>query len=80
MLTPRERQLLDRLAAEGKPTKLDADELKTARELVTLDLVFIARDAVDAEPIYAVITPKGRHALQKLAEPSKKKPPLGFLG
>ena len=79
MLTPRENQLLEKLADEGKPTKLVADEIRIARELVTLDLVFIARDAVDAEPIYAVITPKGRHVLQQVAEPTKKKPPLGFL-
>jgi hypothetical protein len=41
-------------------------------------LVFIARDAGDL-PIYAVVTPKGRKALAQLAEPPKKKPPLGFL-
>ena len=81
MLTPGERQLLERLADEGKPTKLEPDEVQTARELVSVDLAFISRDAVGGtDQIYAVITPKGRHALQKLAEPTKKKPPLGFLG
>ncbi len=63
MLTPRETQLLEKLAAEGKPTQLLADEVKTARELASIELVFIARDAGDAKPIYAVITPKGRKAL-----------------
>jgi hypothetical protein len=80
MLTPRERQLLERLADEGKPTKLEPDEVQTARELASVDLAFISRDTVGTDQIYAVVTPKGRHALQKLTEPSKKKPPLGFLG
>jgi hypothetical protein len=79
MLMPRERQLLERLASEGKPTPLVADEIKTARELASVDLVFIAREAAEPEPIYAVITPKGGHALRQLADPPKKKPPLGFL-
>jgi hypothetical protein len=45
MLTPRELQLLERLAAEGKPTKLLPDEVAMARELATVELVFIARGA-----------------------------------
>ena len=78
MLTPRELQLLDKLALQGKPTKLAPDEVATARELATVDLVFIARGVDDAQP-FAVITPKGRHAIQKNVEPPKRKPPLGFL-
>jgi ABC-type histidine transport system ATPase subunit len=80
MLTPRENQLLEKLADEGKPTKLVADEIKIARELASIDLVFIARDAEETEPIYAVTTPKGRKAPSQLADLTKKKPPLGFLG
>jgi len=78
MLTPRERRLLEKLAAEGKPTELVAEEIKIARELVSVDLVCIARDTEAAKSVYAVITPKGRHALQKMSDPPKKKP-LGFL-
>ncbi len=78
MLTPRELQLLEKLAAEGKPTRLLPNEVATARELATVDLVFIARGADDTQP-FAVITPKGRNALHKGPEPPKKKPPLGFL-
>ena len=78
MLTPRERQLLEKLADEGKLTKLVTDEITIARELASVDLVFIARGA-DAASIFAVITPKGRHALQQLAVTPKKPPPFGFL-
>jgi hypothetical protein len=80
MLTPRERQLLEKLADAGKLTKLEPDEVQTARELASVDLAFISRDAGGTDQIYAVVTPKGRHALQHIAEPPKKKPPLGFLG
>jgi hypothetical protein len=59
MLTPRERQLLERLADEGKPTKLEPDEVQTARELASVDLAFISRDTVGTDQIYAVVTPKG---------------------
>ena len=79
MLSPRETQLLEKLAAEGKPTQLLAEEVKTARELASIDLVFIARAADDVKSITAAITPKGRKALAQLAEPPQKKPPLGFL-
>ena len=64
---------------QSKPTRLLTDEIKVARELASIDLVFIARDAGDAELIYAVITPKGRKALTKPLEPPKKKPTFGFL-
>jgi hypothetical protein len=75
-LAERERQLLERLAAEGKQTRLALGEIETAKLLEMSGLVFIARDTA-----YAVITPKGRHALAgpaPQAEP-KRKPPLGFL-
>jgi hypothetical protein len=77
-LTKRERKLLERLAAEGKPTRLTTDDLEVAKSLETDGLLFIVRD------VNAVITPKGRHALVG-DEPPKKpdqkppKPPFGFL-
>jgi hypothetical protein len=77
MLTFRERQLLEKLAAEGKPTKPEAEEIKTGRELAlwTSSSSLVTRWMPSA--IYAVITPKGRQALQQCAEPAKRKRPLG---
>jgi len=79
MLAPREQLLLERLAIEGKATKLLPDEIATARELELRQLLFIAQDTQNAEGVYAVVTPKGRKALAELGQPTKKKPPLGFL-
>ncbi len=73
-LTDRERQLLERLAAEGKQTRLALAEIETAKLLEMAGLVFVVRYT-------AVITPKGRHALAG-PEPqpeTKRKPPFGFL-
>ena len=75
-LTDSERQLLERLAGEGKATRLTLGELQVAKSLEADGLVFMIRNTLDA-----IITPKGRHALvanEPPKPPSKK--PLGFLG
>jgi hypothetical protein len=69
-----QRQLLQRLASEGKATTLSADELQIAKSLETDGLLFIIRDTADA-----IITPKGRHKLAGIeidGMPGKK--PFGF--
>ena len=76
LLTNNERQLLEKLAEAGKPTDLHAENLTLGKTLEQRGLAFFVRDTA-----FAVITPKGRHAL--LGEPSPKpgkKPPMGFLG
>jgi len=76
VLTESERQLLERLAAEGKRTRLTLGELEVAKSLEADGLVFMVRDTLDA-----VITAKGRHVLydpERAPKPSKK--PFGFLG
>jgi len=76
-LEDRERQLLERLAAEGKATKLYVEDPAVAKELVSAGLLFLVGEI---EP-YAVITPKGRRLLAELARkpPKPPKPPVGFL-
>ena len=70
-----ERQLLERLAAEGKPTRLTAEELQTAKSLETAGLLFQIKNTADA-----IITPKGRNLLaSKGFEARSAKKPLGFL-
>jgi hypothetical protein len=75
-LEDHERQLLERLAAEGKATKLYVQELPVAKDLVGAGLLFLVGDV---EP-YAVITPKGRRLLAILEgkPPKPPKPPIGF--
>jgi hypothetical protein len=74
-VTDQERQLLERLAAEGKPTRLVEEELQVAKSLEADGLVFLIRNTLDA-----VITPKGRHLLAGPARPPKPgKKPFGFL-
>jgi len=74
-VNPRERQLLEMLAAEGKPTRLRDEDLLIAKALEEVGLVFVIRGTPDA-----VITPKGRRILAELAQkPKPAKPPLGFL-
>jgi hypothetical protein len=53
-----ERQLLQRLASEGKATALSPDEYLVAMLLEANGLVLIIRNTTDA-----IITPKGRHKL-----------------
>ena len=74
-LTDSERTLLDRLAAEGKRTRLAAEETLTAKSLESDGLLFMIRNTLDA-----IITPKGRHALAGIeigARPGTTKP-FGF--
>ena len=75
-VTDTERTLLDRLAAEGKPTRLTLGELQLAKSLEADGLLFMIRDTLDA-----IITPKGRRLLAELARkpPKPPKPPVGFL-
>ena len=74
-LTDSERQLLERLAGEGKATRLTLGELQVAKSLEADGLLFMIGNTLDA-----IIMPKGRHTLAGL-EQSKKpgKPPFGFL-
>lgn len=57
-MTDAERQLLERLADEGKATRLTEAELRTAASLETDGFLFMIRNTFDA-----IITPKGRHLL-----------------
>ncbi len=71
-----ERELLERLADEGKPSRLAPGDMLIAKSLEIDGLLFMVRDTG-----CAVITPKGRHVLaanEPPKPPSKK--PLGFLG
>ena len=68
MVTEPERQLLEKLASEGKATRLMDEDLLIARALQEAELVFVIRDN------QAIITPKGRRLLAEL----ESKPPLGF--
>jgi hypothetical protein len=77
-MTDQERQLLEMLAAEGKPTRLLGDQVPIAKSLQTEELVFLVSENPDA---CAVITPKGRHLLAGTDhKPKPGKPPFGFLG
>ncbi len=67
-LSERERQLLDRLAAEGKPTRLLDEEPALVRQLEADGLVFLAG-------LRAVVTPKGRRLLAKEAKKPKRDTP-----
>jgi hypothetical protein len=74
-LADKERQLLTRLAAEGKATRLVDEDLLIAKALEEAELVFVIRGTFDA-----VITPKGRRMLADLEKkPKPGKPPFGFL-
>jgi hypothetical protein len=77
VLTELERQLLEVLAEAGKPTELRAEDLTLGKTLEHRGLMLFVRDTA-----FAVILPKGRHALagEEESKPAKKKPPLGFLG
>ena len=76
-LTEPERQLLERLAAEGKATRLYADDMPIAKSLEGVGLLFLIGEV---EP-YAVITPKGRRLLAEIDQkpPKRPKPPFGFM-
>ena len=77
-LTAREQQLLARLAEAGKPTELRAEDLILGKHLESSGLVCFVRDTA-----WAVITPKGRHAIagsEPNPNPNPRKNPMGFLG
>jgi hypothetical protein len=74
-LTDKERELLERLAAEGKASRLALGELQIAKSLEAEGLIFMIRNTLDA-----IVTPKGRHVLadqERASKPAKK--PFGFL-
>jgi hypothetical protein len=75
--TEPERQLLERLAAEGRATRLYEVDMPIAKSLEGVGLLFLIGEV---EP-HAVITPKGRRLLAALAQkpPKPPKPPVGFL-
>ena len=75
VLTEMERQLFEMLAAAGKPTELGAEDLTLGKLLEQRGFVLFVRDSA-----FAVILPKGRHALsdEEEAKPTKKRP-LGFI-
>ena len=75
-LSAREQQLLAGLAQAGKPTELRAEDLTLGKTLESSGLVCFVRDTA-----WAVITPRGRHALAgSEPNPSPRKNPMGFLG
>jgi hypothetical protein len=69
-----ERQLLERLAAEGKSARLYAGDMPVAKSLEGVGLLFLVGNN---EP-YAIITPKGRRLLAELAR-KPPKPPSSLL-
>ena len=76
-LTDPERQLLERLAAEGKATRLFESDVPVLKSLEGVGLLFLIGEV---EP-YAVITPKGRRLLAEMDRkpPRRPKPPFGFM-
>jgi hypothetical protein len=76
-LNERERQLLERLGAEGKVTPLISSEITTAKALERADLVFLVPDGTGG----AIITPRGRRLLTEEARkpPKPPKPPFSPL-
>ena len=72
ILSDGERQLLDRLAAEGKATRLLDEELATAKDLEAAGLLFLIG-------LTAVVTPRARRLLAELAmKPKRDTPPFRF--
>jgi hypothetical protein len=70
-----ERHLLEKLAAEGKTTKLFAEDVPIAKALEAVGLLFL----IGQDEPYAVITPKGRNLLAELPVPPVLKPPGNLL-
>jgi hypothetical protein len=77
VLAANERQLLEKLAEAGRPTELHAQDFALGKILEGRGLVLFVRNSA-----FAVITPRGHHALagEEESKPAKKTPPLGFLG
>jgi len=73
-LNDREWLLLEKLATEGKATRLLDEELGLAKELETAGLLFLVGST-------AVVTPKARRLLAELAKkpPKPPKPPYSLL-
>jgi hypothetical protein len=69
-LTDDERQLLNRLAAEGKSTRLYEADVPVAKSLEGVGMLFLIGEV---EP-YAVITPKGRCLLADFDKQPSKRP------
>jgi hypothetical protein len=74
VLSKNERRLLDRLAAEGKATRLLDEELATAKDLEAAGLLFLVGTT-------AVVTPRARRLLAELEQkpPKPPKPPFSLL-
>jgi len=74
ILSKDERRLLDRLAAEGKATRLLDEDLATAKDLEAVGLLFLVGTS-------AVVTPKARRLLAELEQkqPKPPKPPFSLL-
>ena len=74
VLSEKERQLLERLAAEGKATRLLDEDLATAKGLEAVGLLFLVGTS-------AVVTPKARRLLAELEQkpPKPPKPPFSLL-
>ena len=71
----RKRQLLAKIATEGKATPLLDEELETAKALEADGLLFLVG-------LRAVVTPKGRRILageEVAARRAQKKPPSNLL-
>jgi hypothetical protein len=72
-MTDVERKLLERLAAEGKATRLALGQIEAAKSLEADGLVFVVG-------VTAVVTPKGRGLLAKEeSKPKRGKPPYSLL-
>jgi hypothetical protein len=73
-LSDRERRLLEKLATEGKATRLLDEELARAEDLEADGLVFLVGTS-------AVVTPKARRLLAELEQkpPKPPKPPFSLL-
>jgi len=71
-MTDGKRQLLERIAVEGKATRLLDQELATAKTLEADGLLFLVG-------LTAVVTPKGRAALaEEETKPKRDAPPFRF--
>ena len=72
-MTDAERKLLERLAAEGKATRVPEKQLALAKELEQAGLLFLAG-------AFGVIKSRGRRLLAELEQRRKsKKPPSSLL-
>lgn len=74
-MTNQERQLLERLADEGKPSQLAEGELHVAKQLEREGLACVIPNTCNA-----VITPRGRHVLAGSSQaPKRNIKPFGFI-